>query len=319
MNEEVKRISELTERLLKMEEPLPETLSLVEPAEILSCLQLAREPMELLQNLREKLAKVSTVKIFNTKVKLKLLEIKKKKTPTDRIAMHLRFVHMLTAESEEELLHIDRKLPEKLKRIRQDSQLKTELNEFFGPLYAPDWGADFDSGPLQDFMFDIRADAYGSTFKPEKYLDWAWEVMNIINPEQYGERSHSGGTLVVSQTVPSSIDQHLQRLKTCYLLGLDEMAIVFCRSVLEAALFKALHQRGKLPGGGNVDDIKPYEFARLLGLTDHRMLGVKMKDRAKCIGRLAGDILHTDGPSEATENTEEIIKNTFGIVEELYG
>ena len=292
MNEEVKRISELTERLLKMEEPLPETLSLVEPAEILSCLQLAREPIELLQKLREKLAKMSTVKIFNIKVKIKLLEIKKKKTPTDRIAMHLRFVHMLTAESEEELLHIDRKLPEKLKRIRQDSQLKTELSKFFGPLYAPDYEADFDSGYLLDFAGDVRGDAYRSTFKPEKYLDWAGEVIRVVNPEQYGERSHSVGTLVVSQTVPSSIDQHLQRLKTCYLLGLDEMAIVLCRSVLEAAFFKALHKRGKLPDAGKIDHIKPHEFARLLGLTDSQMLSSEKKDRAKSIGHLAGEILH---------------------------
>ena len=42
-----------------------------------------------------------------------------------------------------------------------------------------------------------------------------------------------------------------------------------------------------------------------------------MKDRAKFIGRLAGDILHTGGPSEATEKTEEVIKNTFDIVETL--
>ena len=213
MNEETKKIAALTERLIKMEEPLPETFSLVEPAEILSCLQLAREPIELLQNLREKLAKMGTVKIFNTKVKRKLIEIKEKKTPTDRIAMRIRLVHIFTAVSEEELPHIDRKLPEKLKRIRQDSQLKTELSKFFGPLYAPDYEADFDSGYLLDFAGDVRGDAYRSTFKPEKYLDWAWEVIRIVNPEQYGERSHSVGTLVVSQAVPSSIDQHLQRLK----------------------------------------------------------------------------------------------------------
>ncbi len=263
---------------------------------------------------------MGTVKIFDIKVKRKLLEIKKRKTPTDRIAMRLRLVHMLTAESEEELQSIHRNLPKAFERIRQDSQLKTELNEFFGPLSAPDFDF-FDplSDPLEDFMFNVRCDAYRSTFKPEKYLDWAREVICIVNPEQYGERCHSVGTLVVSQTVPSSIDHHLQRLKTCYLLGLDEMAIVFCRSVLEAALFKELHKRGKLPDAGKIDHIKPYEFARLLGLTDSRMLSSEKKDRAKSIGRLAGEILHAGEPSEATEKVEEIIKDTSDIVEELYG
>ena len=320
MNKETKKICELTERLIKIEEPLPgpEPLSLVDPAEILSYLQLARTPIELLLNLREQLTKMGPVKIFNTRVKHKLIEIKKKKTPTDRIEIHLRVIHFFATVRAEHLQSIDENLSEPFKRIRQDSQLKTELNEFFGPIDAPDWGVDFDSGPLQDFMFDIRADAYGSTSKPEKYLDWAGEVMKIINPEQYGERSHSVGTIVVSQTVPLSIDQHLQRLKRCYLLGLDEMAIVFCRAVLEAALFEALRRRGKL-GSGNVDDIESWKFARLLGLTGHQMLGKEMKDRAKSIGDLAGDILHTGGPPAAPEKTEEVIKDTFGIVEELYG
>ena len=153
-------------------------------------------------------------------------------------------------------------------------------------IWTSERGADLGSGRCQPRP---HLPIYRMT---QKYLDWAWEVIRIVNPEQYGERSHSVGTLVVSQAVPSSIDQHLQRLKTCYLLGLDEMAIVFCRSVLESALFKALHSRGKLPGAGKIDHIRPYEFAKLLGLTDRRMLDPKKKDRARSIGDLAGSILH---------------------------
>ena len=319
MNEEAKKIAELTERLVKMEEPLPEAFSSIDPAEILSCLQLARKSIELLRNLRDQLTKMGPVQIFNARVKRKLIEIKGKTTLTDRIERHLRVIHILATESDESLQSIHRNLPKTFERIRQDSQLKTELNEFFGPLYAPDF--DFPdplSDPLGDFTFNVRYDAYGSTFKPEKYLDWAREVMKIVDPEQYGKRSRSVGTPVVSQTVPSPLGQHLQRLKRCYLLGLDEMAIVFCRSVLEAALFEALRRRGKLPGGGNVDEIKSWEFARLLGLTDRQMLGKTMKDRAKFIGCLAGSILHAGEPSDATEKTEEIIRDTFDIVEELY-
>ena len=305
-----------------MEGPLPEAFPLIDdPAKILGCLQLAREPIALLRNLREQLAKMDTaIKIFNRTVKLKLIEIKEKATPTDKIESHLRVVHFLTAFSDEELQSINGKLPEKFNRVRQDSQLKTELNEFFGPIEAPNFGADSEfSGHLEDFAFDVRCDAYSSTFTPEKYLDWAREAMHVVNPEQYGKRSQSVGTPIVSQTVPTPLSQHLQRLKRCYLLGLDEMAIVFCRSVLEVALFEALRRRGKLPGSGNVADIKSWRFARLLGLTDRQMLGEEMKDRAKFIGELAGDLLHTGKPLEPTKKTEGVIKDTFGIVEELYG
>ena len=331
MNEDTKKICELTERLIKREEPLPgpEPLSLVDPSEILSYLQLARKPIELLRNLREQLTKMGPVKIFNTRVKRKLIEIKKKKTPTDRIEIHLRVIHLLAATRAEHLPSSDKNLPKEFKRIRQDSQLKTALNECFGPLYAPGYGVDFDFDPLQNFMFDVRSDAYESTFKPEKYLDWAGEVMKIVNPEQYGKRSQSVGTPIVSQTVPSSLGRHLQRLKTCYLLGLDEMTIVFCRSVLEVALFGVLRQRGKLQGGGNVDD-EFYPLVKLLGLTDRQVLGSEMQDRAHRIRLLAGDLLHNKGASEVTEKSSDTppclkelalasVKDTFDIVEALYG
>ena len=65
-----------------------------------------------------------------------------------------------------------------------------------------------------------------------------------------GKRSQSVGTPIVSQTVPSSLERHLQRLKTCYLLGLDEMTIIVCRSVLEAALL------GRCSGEGNYREVE---------------------------------------------------------------
>ena len=330
VNKETKRIYELTERLIKIEKSLPDAFSSIDPAEIHGCLQLAREPIELLRDLRSQLAKMESLPVFNIKVKRKLIEISKGKTTSiDRIERHLRVVHSLAAESDEYLQSIDSNLPKVVKRLRQDSQLKTELSEFFGPLYIPDCADHLEN--IYDRIFGVGSDApeafkwgvsnaaHRSAFKPEEYLDWAWKVMGVVNPEQYGKRSQLIGTPVVSQSVPSALNQHLQRLKTCYLLGLDEMAIVFCRSVLEAALFKALHSRGKLPGVGKIDHIKPYEFARLLGLTDRQMLSPEKKARARSIGDLAGSILHTGEPSEATEKVEEIIKDTFDIVEELYG
>ena len=339
MNEETKKIVELTERLIKIEEPLPEVFSSTDPAEILRYLQSAREPIELLRNLREQLAKMNTaIKVFNRTVKIKLIEIKEKATLTDRIKSHLRFVHLLTVLSDEELESIGGKLPEKFNRVRQDSQLRIELNGFFEPLYDPT-SADYlediyghifgvGSDDPEAFKFEVSDAAHRSTFKPAEYLGWAREVMDIVDPEQYGERGQSVGTPIVSQTVPPALDRHLQRLKTCYLLGLDEMTIVSCRSVLEAALFKVLCQRGKLQGGGNVDD-EFYPLAKLLGLTDHQMLGSEMKDRAHRIRLLAKDILHNKGTSEVNEKIADItplkelalasVKDTFDIVEALYG
>ena len=64
-----------------MEGPLPEVFPLIDdPAKMLGCLQLAREPIELLRNLREQLAKMDTaIKILNRTVKLKLIEIKERR------------------------------------------------------------------------------------------------------------------------------------------------------------------------------------------------------------------------------------------------
>ena len=93
--------------------------------------------------------------------------------------------------------------------------------------------------------------------------------------------------------------------------------------------FEVLRRRGKLQGGGNVDD-EFYPLAKLLGLTDHQVLGSEMKDRAYRIRLLARDILHNKGTSEVTEKTEDTppclkklalasVNDTFDIVEALYG
>ena len=326
MNKETKKIRELTEKLIKIEKPLRlvPPFPITDPSKVRSYLQQSRKLIELLQNLREQLAKMGPVTTFNITVKRKLIEIKKKNTPTDRSERYLRAIHFLIPYS-----HSNEDFPKDLKLILQDSQLKTELDEFFGPVNVPEewWTDEFDS--LQDVMFEVGYAAHESTFKREKYLDWVMEVMEIVNPEQYGKRSQSVGTPIVSQTVPPALGKHLQRLKTCYLLGLDEMTIVFCRSVLEAALFGALQRRGKLQGGGNADD-GFWPLVKLLGLTDHQMLNSKMKDRAHHIRLLARDILHNKETSEVNEKIEDTspcleemalasVNDTFDIVEALYG
>lgn len=325
MNKETKKIRELTEKLIKIEQPLRlvPPFPITDPSKVRSYLQQARKPIELLQNLREQLAKMGPVTTFNTTVKRKLIEIKKRNTPTDRSERYLRAIHSLIP-----YFHSKDDIPKDLKLILQDSQLEAELDEFFGPVNVPDeWWTDFDY--LQDVMFEVGYAAHESAFKREKYLDWVMEVLWIVNPEQYGKRSQSVGTPIVSQTVPPAMGKHLQRLKTCYLLGLDEMTIVFCRSVLEAALFGVLQRRGKLQGGGNADD-GFWPLVKLLGLTDHQMLDSKMKDRAHDIRVLAGEILHSKETSEVNEKTEDTspcledmalasVKDTFDIVEALYG
>ena len=347
MNKETKKIRELTEKLIKIEQPLRVVppFPITDPSKVRSYLQQSREPIALLQNLREQLAKMGPVTTFNTTVKRKLIEIKKKKTPTDRSERYLRRVQFLgvilsSLGHQDFDRSFDRLMEtlglgkysqsrEDLKLILQDSQLKTELDKFFGPVNVPDeWWTD-DFAELDDFMFEVGYAAHESTFKREKYLDLVTEVLAIVDPEQYGKRSQSVGTPIVSQTVPPALGKHLQRLKTCYLLGLDEMTIVFCRSVLEVALFEALQRRGKLQGGGNADD-RFWPFGKLLGLTDHQMLDSKMKERARDIRLLAGDILHNKETSEVNEKTEDTspcleemaldsVKDTFDIVEALYG
>ena len=80
MNKETKKIRELTEKLIKIEQPLRlvPPFPITDPSKVRSYLQQARNPIELLQNLREQLAKMGPVTTFNTTVKRKLIEIKKK-------------------------------------------------------------------------------------------------------------------------------------------------------------------------------------------------------------------------------------------------
>ena len=323
-NKKSRKIHELIERLIKIEEPLP--FPTTDPAELRRYLQQSREPIALLRNLREQLARIGPFKTLNPRVRDKLVEIRNRETPTDRGERYLRRVHLLgpilSFFGHQDFDRILEALGpseysqsrEDLKHILQDPQLKTELDECFGSANPPDnWWYEFDS--LQDFMFDVGYDAHESTFKREKYLDLVREVLTIVDAEQYGERIQSIGTPIVSQTVPSSLEKYLQRLKKCYLLGLNEMIIVSCRSVLEAAFSKVLRQQGKHLGRAESPPL-----ARMIDWTTSPNLDSEMKRRAHRVRRRARDVLHSE---ETVKFTEEMalssVKDTFGIVETLYG
>ena len=324
MNKESRKIHELIKRLIKIEEPSP--FPTTDPAKVRSYLQQSREPIALLRNLREQLARIGPFKTLDPRVRDKLVEIRKRETPTDRGERYLRRIHLfgliLSILGHQGFDRVFAALGpseysqsrEDLQHILQDAQLKTELDERFGSANPPDdWWYEFES--LQDLMFDVGYDAHKSNFKREKYLDLVREVLAIVAPEQYGERIQSIGTPIVSQTVPSSLEKHLQRLKKCYLLGLNEMTIVSCRSVLEAAFSKVLRQQGKLSGWD-----KSPPLARMIAWTTAPKLDSKMKRRAHGVRRRARDVLHSE---ETEEFTEEMaltsVKDTFGIVETLYG
>ncbi len=306
MDPETKAITALVENLIVKERDLP---ARPDPARMREDFKVVREVLELQQMIRRKLGAIESLKIFNPKVKRKLLEIKQGGTEVDEFKLIYRRIHEIMTYSEEQLLKWDIEVKSVL-AIRADQELKKELDDFFGPLLAPQITDDefFESGEFIDFTLDIRDAAYRSEFHHQKYLDSLQEVLVVVNPERYATRSIGVGTIIVSQSVPPSVDYQLRRLKTCYCLGLDEVALVFCRAILEAALEHKLR-------------IKSFKFYGLVSLAlERRVLDPSLKQKARKIGNLAGKILHRNRNSskDFSREAQETVRATFEIIEDLY-
>ena len=167
---------------------------------------------------------------------------------------------------------------------------------------------------------DIKEEAYRSEFHHQEYLKSLQEVLNVVDTERYARRSNRVGTIIVSQSVPASVNYQLQRLKTCYRLGLDEVSLVFCRAILEAALAEILRRRGILEGARGVVDARSHRFQQLVGLSDRHVLDSKLKEKAKRVGLLAGKILHSKerSPEDFSQEVHQAVRDTFEIIENLY-
>jgi hypothetical protein len=164
-------------------------------------------------------------------------------------------------------------------------------------------------------------DLYGEDF--QDWNLWRERMDEFIDVVAFKLRTEEVGTLVVGQNVPPFINRQLARLKICYRLGLDDVAVVFCRALLEAALAEALRRVGALNIQGKIVDRTAWKLGELINQAKkHPRLKNKLQkaDRIQEIKEDAGRVLHSKEPGEMNLSTpvNKIIEDTYLIIGELF-
>jgi hypothetical protein len=139
--------------------------------------------------------------------------------------------------------------------------------------------------------------------------------------EHFFRRRRQAGAIVVSQGLPAYVLHRVRSLVECYALGLFPATVVFCRAVVEAAMFEALKRRGRIRSSGNVVDHAEYSAAelrqRVRPFLSRRLWGRVCGSQG--VTKLADQVLH--GKAEVTVGEREAyesLKASFALVEELF-
>lgn len=139
--------------------------------------------------------------------------------------------------------------------------------------------------------------------------------------ESFFRRRRQAGAVVISQHLPTYVQQRLEAVRECYSLGLFSATLVFCRALVEAAMFEALKRRGRVSSRGRVVDqaeYKPVELRQRI----RPFLSSRMWERvcgSNGIVKLADHVLHAKGDVRIGEKEAyDAIKAAFALVEELF-
>jgi hypothetical protein len=139
-----------------------------------------------------------------------------------------------------------------------------------------------------------------------------------INPDYY-RRGNEVGSIISGQSLPENFIYNLDKLKECYQLGLFEATTVYCRNVIELAMFESLKRRGKIKSGKNLDDIAEYSLKEIM----RRIKPFVCRDNHEQAYKVvlnANNVLHSKRDKIVVSEDEayDSIKTSFAIIEELF-
>ena len=173
-----------------------------------------------------------------------------------------------------------------------------------------------------DTVFDIlNANVPGRLFVQEEG-GWNEVVETFVEDGRYtdstfGRRQAQAGALVVSQTLPAFLLRHVESIQRCYSFGLETATVVFCRAVIEAAVYEALRRRGRIKAGPNVTDVAEFSMQELMKRI-RPFLTQTIHATARKVIDQANLVLHSKRDAPKSVASLAAIKDTFKVVEALF-
>ena len=173
-----------------------------------------------------------------------------------------------------------------------------------------------------DSLFDILHAAFPGRFVQEGD-GWNEVVETFVEDGRYtdsafGRRQAQVGALIVSQTLPPFLLRQVQSIQRCYSLGLETATIVFCRALIEAAIFEALRRRGEIKTGRNVADYGEFSLKDLMQRIRPFLKPPTLHTTARNVVQQANLALHSKHDASSSVSSLAAIKDTFKVVEALF-
>lgn len=150
---------------------------------------------------------------------------------------------------------------------------------------------------------------------------WGQGIVSYVDQGYFG-RKNEVATIIVSQSLPSTILKRLDKIKECYALGLFEATVIFCRAVIEAGFFEYLKKRKLIQPNKKVIYMDEYRLKELRErIKQLKVLDDSLYKDEEETRHLANDVLHSK-KSEKIEVSEQkalfAVKTTFAIIEKLF-
>jgi hypothetical protein len=175
-----------------------------------------------------------------------------------------------------------------------------------------------------DFLiFNICKILYGEDyeFEPKDY-ETLYDEMHV---EQHNQASPYDiirgriqiGTLILSKSVPSLFQWHLERIRDCYCFNFKEAASIWSRSLLEVAIKKALSNKPGIRRDPKVTDMREKDGLDYW-IRKCRPFYPSLIETMHDIRNGVNDLLHAQEIERRNINHLKIIKKTFQVVEQLF-
>jgi len=147
------------------------------------------------------------------------------------------------------------------------------------------------------------------------------DIFDWLDPKDIIYREREFGALIVGQSTSSIFYHCVNEIRKCYIHGLFNATVVFCRALLEVGLREALKKRGLYKTNEKVIYLDERNLEGLLReCKDNKVLPRKFLEKAHSVRKKANSIIHPkDKPIKYSEEEAlSTIKDTFSILEELY-
>jgi hypothetical protein len=195
-------------------------------------------------------------------------------------------------------------------RIHEGSSIETDYPPLIGEQLIQRIKEERDPELLRDLFDEIKDE------QVEDYNeDWLNEFADQYDLPNYPLRRLTAGAIISGREIPSKITSLFDEMRDCYMFGLYNSTIIFCRAILEECLKQHYENANPNVPTEEIENMQLFELLKKVNLPK------ELKKEAHEIRKKAKNILHRaqiQKSSEIQENALSAIRSVTLVVENLF-